>query len=120
MRRRYTPLSGLAQYLLAILATALTTTLLIVVQDNLSAPIIALLYLLPVVLSTSLGGLGPGIASALFAFLSFNFFFIPPLYTFTVHQPRDVLVLVVFLLVAVFISQILGHARASAAAATAR
>jgi len=120
MRRRYTPLSGLVQYLLALLATALATTLLIVLQDNLSTPIIALLYLLPVVLSTSLGGLGPGIASALFAFLSFNFFFIPPLYTFTVHQPRDVLVLVVFLLVAVFISQILGRSRASTAAATAR
>jgi two-component system sensor histidine kinase KdpD len=120
MRRRYTPLSALVQVLLALLATALTTALLIVVQDNLSTPIIALLYLLPVVLSTSLGGLGPGIASALFAFLSFNFFFIQPLYTFTVHQPRDVLVLVVFLLVAVFISQILGRARASTAAATAR
>ena len=120
MRRRYIPSSGLVQYLLALLATALTTALLIVVQDNLSTPIIALLYLLPVVLGTSLGGLGPGIASALLAFLSFNFFFIPPLYTFAVHQPPDVLVLVVFLLVAVFISQILGSARASTAAATAR
>ena len=120
MRRRYPPSSALAQYLLALLATALITALLIIVQDNLSTPIIALLYLLPVVLSTSLWGLGPGIASALIAFLFFNFFFIPPLYTFTVHQTRDVLVLVVFLLVAVFISQILGRARASAAAATAR
>ncbi len=120
MRRQYTPSSGLAQYLLALFATALTTALLIVFQDNLNTPIIALLYLVPVVLSTSLGGLGPGIVSALIAFLSFNFFFIPPLYTFTVHQPPDVLVLVIFLLVAVFISQILGRSRASTAAATAR
>ena len=120
MRRLYTPSSTLAQYLLALLATALTTALLLVFQDNLNTPIIALLYLVPVVLGTSLGGLGPGVASALIAFLSFNFFFIPPLYTFTVHQPPDVLVLVIFLLVAVFISQILGRSRASAAAAAAR
>jgi two-component system sensor histidine kinase KdpD len=120
MRRRYTLSSALAQYLLALLAAVLTTALLVVFQDGLSIPIIALLYLLPVVFSTSLGGLGPGIASALIAFLSFNFFFIPPRHTFTVHQPSDVLVLVIFLLVAVFISQILGRSRASAAAAMAR
>ncbi len=81
---------------------------------------IVLLYLLLVVLSTVLRGLGPGLFVAVCAFLAFNFFFIPPYYTFAVHESSDVIALVVFFIVAVVISQLLGRAQAGAAAATAR
>ena len=83
-------------------------------------PVIALLLLIPVGLSTALWGLGPGIAAALLAFLGFNYFFIGPYYTFRVHRPEDVVVLLVFLVVAVVVSQLVGRAQAGMAAATAR
>jgi two-component system sensor histidine kinase KdpD len=54
------------------------------------------------------------------AFLTFNFFFITPYYTLAVHQAQDVLALMVFLFVAVVISQLLGQSKAGTAAATAR
>jgi two-component system sensor histidine kinase KdpD len=120
MRRLYAPSSAIAQHLLALLATALTTAVFLVLRNDLGTPIIALLYLLPVVLSTALWGLGPGVIAALGAFLSFNFLFIVPFYTFAVHQTQDVIALMVFLFVAVVINQLLGRSRAGTAAATAR
>ena len=69
---------------------------------------------------TAFWGLGPGITSAVITFLSFNYFFIPPYYTLTVHRPTDVVILVMFLIVAIVISQLVGRAQAGLAAATAR
>ncbi|MEW5940184.1 MAG: ATP-binding protein, partial [Chloroflexota bacterium] len=65
-------------------------------------------------------GLGSGILAALCAFLSFNYFFIQPYYTFAVHQTNDVFVLIVFFLVAAVISQLMGRVQAGMDAATAR
>ena len=108
------------QYLLAMLAVGVTTAAVWILRASLSSPVIVLLYLLPVVLCTAVWGLGPGVASALCAFLLFNYFFIPPYYTLAVHQTQDLLALVVFLFVAVVISQLLGRSQAGMAAATAR
>ncbi|MBP8000275.1 MAG: DUF4118 domain-containing protein [Chloroflexi bacterium] len=108
------------RYLLAILTVILTTAILYLLQDSLSTPIVSLLYLLPVGLSTTLWGLGAGIAAASGAFIAFNYFFIQPLYTFTVHQTQDLLALVVFLVVATLISQLVARAQTNLARATVR
>lgn len=99
---------------------ALSTALLFVLRSALTTPLIALLWLLPVGLATAVWGLGPGVLAAALAFLSFNFFFIQPYYAFRVHQSGDVLVLLVFLFVAVVISQLVGRAQAGMKAASAR
>ena len=108
------------QYLLVILVVAATTILLWILREFLSLRVIGLMYLLPVVLSARLWGLGPGILTALSSFLSLNYFFTPPLYTFVVHNPQDLLALFVFLIVAIVISQLLAQDQKSIAAATAR
>ena len=107
-------------YLMALCLIAITTGAFFVLRDILDTSLVALLFLLPVGLSTYLWGLGPGIASALFSFLIFNFFFIQPYYTLTVQQPVELVILFVFLIVAVVISQLVGRAQAGVAAATAR
>jgi two-component system sensor histidine kinase KdpD len=108
------------RYLLAALLIAVTTVVLFFLRAGLDKSLVALLYLLPVGLITVLWGLGPGITSALSAFLTFNYFFIPPYYTLAVHQPSDLVILLVFLIVAVVISQLVGRAQYGMAAATAR
>lgn len=109
------------RYLLALALIAATTAFLFfILRGALNTPLVALLYLLPVGLTTALWGLGPGILSAVGAFLSFNYFFIQPYYTFQVRHTSDVFVLLVFLFVAVVISQLVGRAQAGLAAATAR
>src|SRR5512143_3143493 len=110
----------LLRYILAAGMMVASTLLLFALRGVLDTPIVALLLLIPVSLSTALWGLGPGITAALCAFLGFNYFFIRPLYTFTVHRPEDVIVLLVFLAVAVVISQLVGRAQAGMAAAAAR
>jgi two-component system sensor histidine kinase KdpD len=119
-RVRITSISILLPYVLALLAIAVTTGLFFLLHIESNTPIVALLYLLPVGLSTALLGLWPGVASALGAFLAFNYFFLSPAYTLIVHRPQDVLALVIFLVVAVTISQLVGGAKAGLIAATAR
>jgi two-component system, OmpR family, sensor histidine kinase KdpD len=113
-------ISSLWKYVLALLFITSTTTVFFVWRDELDTTLIALLYLIPLGMITAFLGLGPGITSALIAFLTLNYFFIEPYYTFTVHHPTDVVILIVFLIVAVVISQLFGRAQAGVATATAR
>jgi two-component system sensor histidine kinase KdpD len=113
-------LSSTWKYVLAFLLIAFITALFFGLRDELDKTLIALLYLIPLGMITAQFGLGPGITSALITFLAFNYFFIQPYYTFTVHQPTDIVILVVFLIVAVVISQLVARAQAGLAAATAR
>jgi two-component system sensor histidine kinase KdpD len=86
----------------------------------LSTPVIALLFLLPVVISAGYFNITGGITASFAAFLSFNYFFIPPYHTLAVHQTQDIIALIVFLIVAVIISQSLSQAKIGMATAVAR
>lgn len=57
----------------------------------------ALLLLLAVFLCAWVWQSGPGVLAAILATLGFNFFFLPPLYTFTIQDPRNVVAMIVFL-----------------------
>ena len=112
--------SRFGQYILSIGLIASITAVFFALRDGLDITLIALLYLIPLGLITAYWGLGPGITSALITFLTFNYFFIPPYYTLAVHHPADVVILVIFLIVAVVISQLVGRMQVSLVAATAR
>lgn len=109
-----------SQYLLAFGFIALVTAILFPLREYLETALVALLYLIPLGLITAYFGLGPGITSALATFLTFNYFFIQPYYRLAVHRPTDVVILVIFLVVAIVISQLVGRMQAGLAAATAR
>ena len=113
-------ISRSSQYLLAFGLIALVTGILFTLREALDTTLVALLYLIPLGLITAYLGLGPGITSALTTFLTFNYFFIKPYYTFSVHRPTDVVILVIFLIVAIVISQLVGRMQVSLAAANAR
>ena len=107
-------------YIFAFGVIASITAIFFTLRDVLDITQIALLYLIPLGLITAFWGLGPGIASALLSFLTLNYFFITPYYTLAVHRPTDVVILVIFLVVAVVISQLVGRMQSGLAAATAR
>ena len=67
---------------------------------------VALLLLLSVFLSAWIWESGPGAFAAVIATLAFNFFFLPPLYTLTVDDPRNVAALVVFLVSGLLIGRL--------------
>ena len=61
-----------------------------------------------------------GLATAVAGFFLWNFFFLPPVYTLSVSDPRDVVALAVFLLVGVVTGTLAGKVRLEAQAASAR
>ena len=99
---------------------ALLTTILFLLRSELGTPVVALLYLLPVGLAALLWGLPAALTAAVGAFLTFNYFFIPPYSSLAVHTPSDLLALLTFLVVATVISQLMGRARGREADAKAR
>ena len=107
-------------FVLSIGSTALVTAALVIVRGNLGTTTIALLYLLPVGISAALWGLWPGVAAALTGFFSLNYFFIPPYGSLTVHKSEDLVALVVFLILTISISQLVGRMTQSLATAKAR
>jgi two-component system sensor histidine kinase KdpD len=109
----------LAHVMLALVVTLLASFVLYALRKFIDPLPIALLYLLPVGLCAALWGLEAGLASGITAFLGLNYFFIEPLFTFFVHQSQDLIVLLVFLGVATFISQMVGRTRNSLAVARA-
>ena len=113
-------MSRFLHYLFAFVMIVSITAIFFTQRDVLETTLVALLYLIPLGMITAYWGLWPGIISALVTFLTFNYFFIEPYYTFTVHRPIDVVILVVFLIVAVVISQLMGRAQAGLALAMMR
>jgi two-component system sensor histidine kinase KdpD len=101
----------IGKFLAAILLTVATIILLQPLRDFLGSQIIALIFLLPVLLSVYFSGLAPAVISAIASFLCLNYFFVPPYYSLLVHKAQDYVTLLVFLLVAVFTSQLIGKAR---------
>jgi two-component system, OmpR family, sensor histidine kinase KdpD len=109
-----------ARFVLSLLVVAATTEVLYELRVSLSAPTIALLFLVPVGLAATLWGLAPGICAALAAFLALNYFFTQPQFTLAVTHTQDLLELVVFLVVTVAISQLMGRSQSNLREAQAR
>ena len=83
-------------------------------------PNLSMLFLVAVVLMAVNYGIWPAIYASVLSFFTFNFFFIPPIYTFTIAEPYELLALVVFLVVAVITSALGGRVREQATVAAGR
>lgn len=103
-----------------LVSVAATTGLLVLLKASLSTQVVALLYLVPVMLSAARWGLLPALGASLLSFFAFNFFFLPPTFTLAVNNPEELLALLVFLIVAVLICQLVGAANLHAAQARER
>jgi len=77
-------------------------------------------YLVAVLAISSIYGLWLGLATSVVSALAFNFFFLPPLHTFTISSSGDWLALAAFALAALVTSQLAARERAEAEQATRR
>ncbi|HVC79745.1 MAG TPA: ATP-binding protein [Chloroflexota bacterium] len=75
---------------------------------------IPLFFLVPVVLTSAVGGPGAGVLVSCAAIGVWDWFFINPLYTITIASARDVLALVVFLVIALMVGSLSTLARRGA------
>jgi two-component system sensor histidine kinase KdpD len=81
---------------------------------------VALVLLVAVLASAVAYGLWPSLAACLFLALAYNFLFLPPLYTFTITAPENIITLLVFMLVAAIASNLTVRVRTQAIVARQR
>lgn len=81
---------------------------------------IALVFLTAVLATAVTYGLWPSLLACLVSVLAYNFFFLPPLYTFTIADPENVVALFVFAIVAIIASNLTARVRAQAVTARQR
>src|SRR5262249_43282106 len=93
------------------LAAVLLVSLVFVKLTPVNATTAALTFLLMVLLVAAVWGLAESITISLTAFLAFNFFFLPPIGTFSIEHPADLIALVTFLIGAVIASQLAARAQ---------
>jgi two-component system sensor histidine kinase KdpD len=72
---------------------------------------VALSYLIAILLIATTWGIVEATTASILAVLCFNFFFLPPMGTFTIADPQNRVAFVAFLVTAIVASQLSGRAR---------
>jgi two-component system, OmpR family, sensor histidine kinase KdpD len=65
-------------------------------------------------------GLWPSLLASVVSALCYNFFFLPPIYTFTIADPHNIAAFALFTLIAILVSHVAARARVQAITAQAR
>ena len=112
----------LRPYGLALLAVALALGFAELIRPWFGVENVDLVFLTAVVGVAVRLGLWPSLLASVAASLCYNFFFLPPIYTFTITDPTNIAAFVFFTLVAVMVSSVAarGHTQTAAAVERAR
>jgi two-component system sensor histidine kinase KdpD len=110
---------ALTGVLVAAAGLPLLTLLLALARHHLSLTDDLLIYLVAVVALAVIGGFWPAVLGAASASLLLNWYFTPPLHTFTIDKPDNLLALLLFVTVAMLVSSVV-HLAASRAGQAAR
>jgi two-component system sensor histidine kinase KdpD len=81
---------------------------------------VGLVFLLAILASAVRHGLWPALLSCVVAVLAFNFFFLPPVHTFSIADPENMVVLAIFGIVALIASNLTARVRSQALVARER
>lgn len=117
---RQPPGAPVATAALVLLIIAAMTALLWLLRESVNKAHFALAYLLVVLGAASRAGRVVGLGAAVLCFLCFNFFLLPPYYTFALHDTLDWFVLGAFLVTAAVSAELLAQARRQTRAAEQR
>jgi two-component system, OmpR family, sensor histidine kinase KdpD len=113
-------LKSIQNYAIAVSLALGITLVMWLLRNTLTLANFSLIYLLYVLMVAIQWGTLPSLLTAIVSFLCFNFFLIPPLYTFIVADPREVIDLMVFLIVAIVTGQLAANLRQQTATAQAQ
>ena len=107
-------------YVVAIVAVAAALGVGKVIQSRLGIENVDLVFLTAVVGIAVRYGLWPSLFASIVASLCYNFFFLPPVYTFTITDPTNVAAFFFFTAIAVLVSNVAARVRTLAVTAMAR
>src|SRR5499425_1114903 len=107
-------------YVVALLAVAGALGVGELIEPFLGIENVDLVFLTAVVGVAVRYGLWPSLLATVASSLCYNFFFLPPIYTFTITDPTNVVAFVFFTTMAVLVSNVAGRVRTQAMAAMSR
>jgi two-component system, OmpR family, sensor histidine kinase KdpD len=110
----------LGPYLFATLAVALALGAAELMNYWIGVENVDLVFLTAIVGIAVRFGLLPSIFASVVSALCYNFFFLPPIYTFTIADPHNIAAFALFTLVAIVVSHVAARGRAQAVTAQAR
>jgi PAS domain S-box-containing protein len=108
-----------AGYLWAVVGVTAVTAVFVPFNERISHTTVALALLLVVLFVAARWGSWPAFVASVLGMLAFNFFFLPPIYTLTIEDPRNWVALAAFMITAVTAGQLSERARRRAAEAEA-
>ncbi len=100
-----------AGYFSGVLGIAAVTLLLVPIREHANSTTIALGFLLVVLFVAILWGSRPALLASVLGMLCFNFFFLPPFYTFTIADYQNWVALTVFFITALAVGQLSARAK---------
>ncbi len=112
--------SSVRNYVLATGAVAVVAVLLLLAQPHANLTTVALAFVLVVTVAAVRWGSGPALLSALWTSLCFDYFFIPPLHTWSIGSPADWIAFAVFFSTALIVGQLSSRAQRKAEEAKSR
>jgi len=109
-----------APYVLALLAVALALVCAEVIEPWFDVKSVDLVFLTAIVAVAVRLGLWPSLLASVASSLAYNYFFLPPIYTFTIADPTNVAAFVFFTIVAILVSTVAARGRTETVAAMDR
>jgi two-component system sensor histidine kinase KdpD len=101
-----TPRRRIAGLVVGAVLLAILTPLAVYLGNDLTLASDMLLFLVATVIVSLIGGFYPAFLAALAASLLINYYLVPPVHTFTIADPQNILALVVFVLIAAMVSRV--------------
>jgi two-component system sensor histidine kinase KdpD len=98
-------------YAAAVAAVAAALGVARLAEPVLGLETVDLIFLTPIIGVAMALGLGPSLLASVVASLAYNFFFLPPVHTFTIAEPTNVAAFFFFLLVAILVSNLAARVR---------
>ena len=97
---------NISHYLITAAMIIAVTALNALLQRIIDPFSLVFLYLVPIIIAALLFGIGPSIMASLLSLLIFDFFFTKPLFSFSMHDPREIIHVLLFLFTAIIVGQL--------------
>jgi K+-sensing histidine kinase KdpD len=92
-------------------SVSLVTALLLMVEQAVAASLVPIAYLVPVIIAATRWGIWPATLASIASMAEADFFFFPPVFSFQVEDPQEVVDLLLFLVVALVSSNLASRLR---------
>src|ERR1700730_5098714 len=97
--------------LLSLGSVSLVTALLLLLEQTVAASLVPIAYLVPVIIAATRWGIWPATLASIASMAEADFFFFPPIFSFQVEDPQEVMDLLLFLVVALVSSNLASRLR---------